>query len=354
MKKFFLRISIIIAVLLAAYFIWSHTGRATEKETGWSKLPEFKARFEYVEVGVDSDKGNVIGIQPFLTATSYSTAFNFEVSLRFYFEQLRRENKLTDKSIVVLPEYIGTWLVAANEKEKIYKQETIEQAMTTMVRSNLFGFLYGYLKSSAKNKWKYAVFHLKAEKMAKQYQQVFSTLAKEYKCMIVAGSILLPDASTDNKGNLQIRQGAPLYNTSVVFDSNGTIIQPLVKKLFPVKDEEEFTANADSNQKSLFQTKAGKMGLLIGADSWHKQSYKHITTADFLVNPSFSDKDSIQLRSMVKQAKEVHILQGMNVFFTGSLWDMKPEGKVLIFQNDSTTVLPASVGKGRIVNLFLK
>lgn len=386
MKKIFIRIAIIIAVILSAYFVWSFTGRAKEKETGWSKLPEFKARFEYVEVGADSGKGNIIGIQPYLTASSYSTAFNFEVSLRFYFEQLKRENKLTDKSIVVLPEYIGTWLVAANEKETIYKQETIEKAMTTMVRSNLFSFLYGYLKSPAKDKSKYAIFHLKAEKMAKQYQQVFSTLAKEYKCTIVAGSIALPDASIKSNGDLQIKQGAPIYNTSVVFGNDGKILPPLIKKRFPIEDEQGFTAAADTSQQPVITTKAGKMAVVICADSWYPQAYINLTNkADFIVVPSLGDKDSGWLAawkgyngfkapadvdttdykkisagdawlkySMTKRAATANIHQGMNVFFTGSLWDMKPEGRVLILQNDSTTVLPASVGKGRIVNLYLQ
>ncbi|HLP39029.1 carbon-nitrogen hydrolase family protein [Lacibacter sp.] len=385
MKKFFIRIAIIIAVLLSAYFIWSFTGRAKEKETGWSKLPEFKARFEYVEAGIDSGKGNIIGIQPYLTATSYSTAFNFEVSLRFYFEQLKRENKLNDKSIVVLPEYIGTWLVAANEKETIYKQETIEKAMTTMVRSNLFSFLYGYLKSPAKDKSTYALFHLKAEKMAKQYQQVFSTLAKEYKCTIVAGSIALPDASINSIGNLQIKQGAPVYNTSVVFGNDGAILPPLIKKMFPIDEEQGFTSSADTAQQPVFTTKAGKMAVLICADSWYPQAYSNLTNkADFIVVPSLGGKDSVWLAawkgyngftapadvdttdykkisegdawlkySMNNRAVQANIRQGMNVFFTGSLWDMQPQGRVLILQNDSTTVLPPAVGKGRIVCLWL-
>lgn len=385
MKRFFIRIGIIIAVLLSAYFIWSFTGRAKEKETGWSKLPEFKARFEYVEAGIDSGKGNIIGIQPYLTATSYSTAFNFEISLRFYFEQLKRENKLTDKSIVVLPEYIGTWLVAANEKETIYKQETIEKAMTTMVRSNLFSFLYGYLKSPAKDKWKYALFHLKAEKMAKQYQQVFSTLAKEYKCTIVAGSIALPDASINSIGNLQIKQGAPVYNTSVVFGDDGAIIPPLIKKMFPIDEEQGFTASAATAQQPVFKTKAGRMAVLICADSWYPQAYTRLTNkADLIVVPSLAGNDSAWLApwkgyngftapadvdttdyekisegdawlkySMNKRAVQANIRQGMNVFFTGNLWDMQPQGRVLMLQNDSTTVLPPAVGKGRIVCLWL-
>ena len=386
MKKFFIRIAILMAILFSAYFIWSHTGRATEKETGWSKLPEFKARFEFVEAGVDSGKGNIIGIQPYLTATSYSTAFNFEVSLRFYFEQLKRENKLTEKSIVVLPEYIGTWLVAANEKESIYKQATIEKAMTTMVRSNLFSFFFGYLKSPAKDKSKYAIFHLKAKKMAEQYQHIFSMLAKEYKCMIVAGSIVLPDAFIDVEGKLKVTQGAPIYNTSVVFGNDGKIIAPLIKKMFPIDEEKGFTSPGDTSQQPVIKTNAGNMALLICADSWYPQAYTNLANkADFIVVPSLGSKDSVWLAawkgyngfkapadvdttdykkiseadawlkySMNKRAIQSNIHQGMNVFFTGSLWDMKPEGRVLIFQNDSTTVLPASIGKGRMVNLYLK
>ena len=86
MKKWFLRIGIFLAVVLVVYNIWAMMNRAKEKGTGWSKLPEFKTRFDYIEDGIDSGKGNVIGIQPYLTALNYSTAFNFEISLRFYFE----------------------------------------------------------------------------------------------------------------------------------------------------------------------------------------------------------------------------------------------------------------------------
>lgn len=355
MKKFFLRIAIMLTILISAYFIWSFTGRAKEKETGWSKLPEFKARFEYIEAGIDSNKGNIIGIQPYLTATSYSTAFNFEVSLRFYFEQLKRENKLTDKSIVVLPEYIGTWLVAANEKETIYKQATIEKAMTTIVRSNLFSFLYGYLKSPAKDKSKYAIFDLKAAKMAKQYQKVFSTLAKEYQCTIVAGSIVLPDATVNSNGKLQIKSGDPLYNTSAVFGPDGVLLSPLIKKMFPTKEELDFMSAADTSQQQVITTTAGKIAVLIGDDGWHTPSLKQINNADVLINLAYIHKDSAQLKNNLdKLTADVTIHQAISVFFTGSLWDIKSQGPAFILQNDSTTILPVSIGKGRIVNLYLR
>jgi len=387
MKKWLLRIGIFLTVVLVVYNIWAMMNRAKEHKTGWSKLPEFKTRFEYIEKGIDSGKGNVIGIQPYLTALNYSTAFNFEISLRFYFEQLKRENKLTEKSVVVLPEYIGTWLVAADEKETIYQQTRMNDAMKTIVTSNLFTFFYSYFQSPAKDKTKYAIFQMKAKQMAEQYQQIFSTLAKEYNCTIVAGSIALPDPSIDQKGNIEIKKGGEIFNTSVVFSNNGKIIAPLVRKIFPIDSENGFTQCGSKEQQPIFQTKAGKMAVLICADSWYPEAYTTIANkVDFVVVPSLgAGTDSIWLApwkgyngfkapvdvdttdykkitegdawkkySMGKRAVQSGIHYGLNVFFTGSMWDMNPEGRVLILNNDSLTVLPAAKGKGRIVNLYLK
>lgn len=385
MKKWLLRTTIFFVVVLVVYNIWALMGRAKEQKTGWSRFPEFKTRFELIEAGIDSGKGNMIGIQPYLTALSYSTAFNFEISLRFYFEQLKRENKLTEKSVVVLPEYTGTWLVAANEKEKIYQQATTSNAMTTMITSNLFTFFSSYLQSPAKDKTKYAIFHMKAKQMAKQYQQVFSSLAKEYNCTIVAGSIALPDASINHEGKIEIKKGGEIFNTSVVFGNDGKIIAPLVKKIFPVDSESDFTKAGSKEQQPIFQTKAGKMAVLICADSWYPEAYATIAgKVDFLVVPSLgagtdstwlapwkgyngfkapadvdtadykkiTEADAWKKYSMGKRAVQSDIHEGLNVFFTGTMWDMKQEGRVLILNNDSLTVLPAAKGKGRIVCLW--
>lgn len=386
MKKWLLRIGIFLAVVLIVYYLWSMMGRAKEQVTGWSKLPEFKTRFEYIETGADSGRGSITVIQPYLTALNYSTAFNFEISLRFYFEQLKREHKLTAKSVVVLPEYIGTWLVAADEKEKIYQQTTINDAMKTIVTSNVFSFLYNYIQSPAKDKATYAILQMKAKQMAEQYQHVFSTLAKEYNCTIVAGSIALPDASLSTEAKIIIKKGGSIYNTAVVFGNDGNIIPPLVKKIFPVSSESGFTESGSKEQQPVFQTNAGKMAVLICADSWYPEAYTTIANkVDFVVVPSLGGNDSSWLSpwkgyngfkapadadtadnkkitegdawikySMGKRAVQSNIHYGMNVFFTGSIWDLKPEGRVLMLNNDSLIVLPAAVGKGRIVNLWLK
>lgn len=374
MKRIFLRILLLISIVFAGYFIWSYTGRAAEKEFGWTQWPEFKTRFTYVEAGIDSGKGSIIGIQPYLTAFNYSTAYNFELSLRFYFEQLKREQKLTDKSIVLLPQHIGTWLLIANEKEKIYKKTSMKEAMKTIIASNLFRYSAGYLQSSAKNNTHEIILHLKARKMAKQYQQVFSTLAKAYNCTIVAGSIILPDASINATGELQVSDGGTLYNTTVVFSNSGAILTALIKQR--MNQEADLKQTVDTAQSFLLQTNAGIMAVLLDTDrSPVAFDSSQQNKADFLVLPSFGNKDQTWTKifsefpvsidtanavdptlseNFLKHARSWGIHQGMNVFFTGDIWNVKLAGSVCILQNDSTTVLSPTIGKGRIVTLYLR
>lgn len=285
-----------------------------------------------------------------------------------------------------MPEYIGTCLVAANEKQSIYQQQSKNDAMINLVSSNLFKFMVNYYGAPAKDKIKYALFSQKGEKMAAIYQQEFSTLAKEYNCVIVAGSIPSPDAFINSDGNLKVKTKGEIYNTAVVFGTDVKIIPPLVKKIFPVSDEQGFSACGKADQTPIYSTNAEKMALLICADSWFPKAYPTISgKADFIVIPSFggihsiwnapwdgyngfvapADVDTTEYKkntevdtwikySMSKRTDVANIHYGMNVFFTGNLWDLKPKGKILMLNNDSLIVLAPSVQQGKIVNLFIR
>lgn len=385
MKTFFIFSGVFVLVLLTAYNIWAEMDRVSEQTTASGIVPLYTKGLSYAEFGADSGKGNIIGMQPFLTPANYASASNFKSILRVYFETLKKEQKLNSKSVIVLPEYIGTWLVAANEKREIYKQTTVDAAMTSLVITNLYKFIANYFHAPAKDKVKYALFSMKAKQMCAIYQETFSQLAREYRCTIVAGSIALPDVSIGKDGCLEITSGGPIYNTAVVFGMDGKIIPPLVKKIFPVNDEQEFSACGNTDQRPVYKTPAGKMALLICADSWFPDAYSTIAgKADFVVIPSLGGTDAVWNApwngyngfraprdvdtslyknisegdawikySMGKRAPQSKIHYGMNVFFTGDLWDMKPEGRVLLLSNDSLTVLPPAVRQSRIVNLYL-
>lgn len=375
-----------IATLLGIYCFWAYTGRAREKEYGWKEAPQPKFRIETIQLGTLAGQGNVIALQPYMSTYSYATRFNFETTLRLYFNQMRDEGLLDSTTVVVLPEYIGTWLVVTGEKEAIYAAPTLKDAMRTMRNSNIFSFGWHYLQAGSSDKTAEALFGMKAANMAQLYQEVFTALAKEYQCTLVAGSILLPDAYVNAAGAICIRKGAPLYNTAAVFYANGKVNSLLIKKQFLSTDEQGFTAAAKTAAAPLFRTPAGNMAVLIGADSWHPAAYAALQhRADYLVVPSLAGTDSLwqapwkgyngaqaptdvdtgfygrisegeawQRLSMGTRAPQVGIKQGINAFFTGDLWELHPQGRVLVLQNDSVQVLPAAKGKGRIVNVWLQ
>ncbi len=365
--------------LLLTFFIWKNTGNA--KEDAYANYTHPSQALQ--SFGIKSTR-NVVGIQPYLEAKNYASALSFQNQLALCLSQAKQQNWLQEGTVVVFPEYIGSWLVACHEKEAVYQNAGLNKAMGLIALNNLGTFVSRYLDASeGSDKLKYALFSMKSAEMAQLYQSVFSTLARDFKVCIVAGSIVLEEPSIDHKGLLKTAKGN-LYNTSLVFDTHGNIMQPLVKKIFPVNSEKIFTACGSAATTPIFQTKAGKMGLLICADSWYPEAYKNLAgRCDFVAVPSLGGADSIWTApwngyngfaapadvdkndyqkltegeawakySMGTRAVAAGIPQGINVFFNGKLWDMNPEGRVLVLHNKQLTVLPPSK-QGRIVNLWL-
>lgn len=379
------RVGWILFLALVTYNIWAEMDRAKEKKTGWVSLPDFKTNFELDELGTNTGKGNLVGIQPYLTPRNYSTQFNFFVTLSFYFDQLRRLNLLNDKTVIVLPEYIGTWLVAAREKSSVYADSSMQDACRTLVTSNLYKFSGHYVLAPAGvRKSTYAIFRMKAATMASMYQATFGELAKKYHVTIVAGSIVLPEPVV-KKGKLEIGSGQ-LYNCSAVFAPDGSIFPDLVRKIYPVNKEKEFTRGGNPAELPVFTTAAGRLAVLICADSWYPDLYGNLAgKADLVVVPSLagtekewqqhwkgydggptpadvdksrinqiSEGDAWLQYSMSARAVKAGIHNGLNVFFTGDCWDLKPEGRAIVLQNDSVTVFPPATRKGRIINSWIQ
>lgn len=372
---------VLIIAITVFYYYWSVSDRTAENKLLAAQTPEI----ELVRQGTDSGKGNLVGIQPYLTAQDYSTESRLFSLLDTYMQTLQQAERINPKTIVVFPEYIGTWLVVMHEKHALYEKATINEAMTLMALSNLWQVVYYVVTAPAVNdRIAYGLFAMKAEKVCEAYQSIFSRLAKKYGCTIVAGSVVLPEPYVEN-GELHTRKGE-LFNMTAVFDTNGKIVPPLVKKMYPISAEQGFTCQADTKQMPVFQTPAGRLAVLICADSWYPQAYENLAgKADLIAVPSLADTDSAWRSawsgyngfaapadvdtsdyrrisegqawakySMSKRAPRVGIKRGINVFFTGNIWDMHPEGRMLMLQNDSLYVLEPAIRKGRIVNMWLQ
>jgi hypothetical protein len=113
MKKNFKTILLIFLVLVGGYLIWSSTNKGTGQQ------PIFK--IDVVEsYGDSTGKGNVLGVQAFMTPIDYASEANFRQKIEFYLIEAKKNKWLiSKKTIVVFPEYIGTFLLLSTKK-KIY------------------------------------------------------------------------------------------------------------------------------------------------------------------------------------------------------------------------------------------
>lgn len=378
-KKVALILSLI--VISGAYLYFSNSDRIKSIEQIYPRY----VLSDIEQFGNNSGKGNIIALSPYLHTYDFSSQQAFENMMRYYLNFAQQKHLLNDSTIIALPEYIGTWLVVLNEKANMYDDTSVNDAMKTMVYSNLFSFAKAYLHASGKEKEKEAIFRMKAEKMATAYQQTFSTLAKEFNVSIVAGSIVLPDPEI-KEGKLVIRPNGKLFNISVVYDNKGKALLPLIKKAYPINNELGFTCKAPIHQ-SVFTLPLGNIGVLICADSWYPDCYQSLKDKSIkaIISPSFvsesnawqtpwkgyeyatprdintadknsiTEKDAWKKYAVVARAQSAGIPYAVNVFLRGNFWNIGSDGNTLLRLHDSIFESKNHIEKtGSLVNLWIE
>ena len=278
-KLFYFITAIVLTVVL--YFTWACTGKLTGSGAG------YQGKVDIEEFGVDSGRGNIVSIQPYMLPGDYVSEQSFCNTLDNYLKKAQKKGWLKKNTIVSFPEYLGTWLVVAGEKKGVFEAKTVNAAMQTMVLSNLFSFIPEYFRAKANDKSAAALFRMKSKQMASIYNEAFSSLARLYSVTIVAGSIVLPEPEIKD-GVLSVHDGN-LYNVSVVYRPDGKAEDKLIKKAFPVAHELAFTCKAEAEDIPVYNTPAGKMAVLICADSWYAPCYKNASAqnVDFVIVPSY-------------------------------------------------------------------
>lgn len=230
---------------------------------------------------------HLVAIQPWMRTRDYRSATTLEHRLAGYFDAALDAGLLTPGSIVVLPEHVGTWLVAADAPGASFSATTTTGAMTHLILANPLPFAVALARSGETDRLAAAVFRMRGDRMARDYQRVFGRLAERYGVTLVGGSIVLPDPEVRD-GRLRARPG-PLYNVAAVFHPDGRIDPQLVLKVHPIPDEAGFTAAAPADRLPVFDTAAGRLGVLICADSWHPDVYATLDrqSVDLVAVPAF-------------------------------------------------------------------
>jgi predicted amidohydrolase len=334
---------------------------------------------EFVELGAESQRGNLLGIQPVVSERDYATDEAFFSKLDSYMRQAAARAWLGPLTIVVWPEYLSTGLASTGEKSAA----TFAGTMQNVALAHLPRFAKALLTSHAKNRRNAAVFHTQGQAMARRYQAAFSRLARQYAVTVVGGSILLP-APLVQAGQVRAGRG-PLQNVSAVFRPDGTAYPFLARKSFPTAGEQEFVCAGSAAETRIFETPAGRLGVLVCADSWYPEPYAALRDAgvELLAVPSFisstglwdqpwagynghavpADVDPADIGRLTegqawrKYALTGRIAQsgarhGLNVFLRGTLWDIVADSGTAIAISGSQ-VREAGRAGGALLNLWL-
>ena len=332
--------------------------------------------------GIPGDSGNLLGIQPELFAHDYRSPAQLRRKLAAYLDKARAEGLLNSKTVVVLPEHIGTWLVASGEKIQVYEASSVTGAMAWLAASNPLQLLRALPKAKGDDRLADALFRMKGEQMAADYQALFGSLAKDYGVTVVAGSIVLAEPRVEN-GVLLTGDG-PLYNVSQVFAADGAPLGQPQRKVVPIIDEQGFTAAAPVGALQVVDTPAGRLGVLVCADSWFPENYRALAgkEVDLLAVPAFltgngswekpwggyngaptpadvqlkagelSEGDAWQTMAMAGRINQSGAQAGITVFMRGQLWDMGSSGHSLIADQAGHQLADDDHG-ARLINKWL-
>ncbi|MHA6288124.1 nitrilase-related carbon-nitrogen hydrolase [Maricaulis sp. CAU 1757] len=244
-------------------------------------------------VRVSGDGPFLVAIQPWMSERHYQSPAHLMGHLDRYMATALNAGALVPGSVVVFPEHIGTWLVATGAPRRSFTARTSSEAMAWLAAASPVRFATAWLASSERDRMAAALFRMEADVMARDYQAVFSALAERYRVTVVAGSIVLPEPRVEN-GVLQAGDG-PLYNVSAVFHADGRIDDQLVRKVHPIPSEAGFTAAATVADLPVFDTPAGRLGVLVCADSWHPDVYQRLAAggAELVAVPAFLQADEV-------------------------------------------------------------
>lgn len=340
---------------------------------------------EVSEHGEDRGNGNLLALQAWMQPRDYESEAALFARLDALLEEADGRGMLGPRTVVVLPEYVGAWLVAEGESDDTFRAATTTDAMGNVVLAHPAEWIGALLSAPAEDGVTYATFHAKAARMAEVYQRVMSRLAKERSVTLVAGSILLPEPSVDD-GVIEMTHGGALQNASFVFGADGALLGPAVIKSFPTEDEQAFLTAGDPSELPVFDTPAGRLGVLVCADSWFPAAWRALDDggAELVAVPVFvagegawdepwrgysghdepDDVDEADLGTLTEgEAWHKYALPGrlsstgaragITAPLRGALWDLASDGRSLLALPDDSVAQGPRYDGPALVNLWL-
>ena len=371
------RLFVTVLLILIIYFTWAYFGR------GVSHSYKYKPIAVAHEFNKPGNHGNIVAIQSHMTTWDYVGAEAFLQKLDYYLEAAQMQGWINQKTIVVFPEHIGTWLVASGEKEFVYTSQTIDEASRKVIMSNLLPYAQTYYRSEETDRERAALFKMKAPAMLRAYQYAFSKLAKKYEVAIIAGSIVLPEPVVED-GKIVLTKG-PLKNVTATFNPDGSANALLFYKRYLGPLEREFMLSAQ--ERPVMLSAVGNIGVLTCTDSWYSEIYEELAEVNtrIVVVPAcaigndrwssiWDNKNGAGARTRkgigteldegltyeeawhrnsFEQAIDFGISNAIAVFLRGELWDLDSQGQTFAMVNGELLIPEHTEPGGGVFNMWL-
>lgn len=301
-----------------------------------------------LDQGRPSARGNLLGIQPELVSSDYQSLARLRLKLAAYLDHARELGLINARTVVVLPEHIGTWLLAVGEKDELYQARDRQQALRWLAVSNPLSFTRALLTAKGDARLQDAMIRSKAPAMARDYQQLFGGLARDYGVTLVAGSIVLPEPRVE-LGRLKVASG-PLYNVSLVFDSAGHPIGQPQRQT----QGDHVVAAAPTSQLQVLDTPAGRLGVLIGSDAQDNERHRLLAErkAELLALPTSKQASPEQAQNLAERLQRHGLHAAIAVQLRGRLWGAAAQPRSLVVEPGLPLFGDARSG-AQLVNLWL-
>ena len=167
--------------------------------------------------------------------------------------------------MVVLPEHIGTWLVAVGEKRKVFAARDLAEARIWLGLSHPLELLRALFANQGTARFSDALLRMKARQMADDYQSLFGGLAEDLRR---EHSRRLHRAARPAWSTACCRSVMARCTTSAWCSAATACRSASRSARYCRTARDSFTAAASDQALQVVTTPAGRLGVLIGTDNW--------------------------------------------------------------------------------------
>lgn len=217
---------------------------------------------------MSSKNKTIVAVQWQLNEADYKSIGKFRDKLNYIMDEAAKERK--SDLLVAFPEDIVTFGILTELMLAEISTSDLKMALEAYVKRNFLGLLGPKLKMG---NWVPAIF-LRCKNLMEEYFATFKQAAKDYNCLIVAGSGL-------------IAEGRALYNESRGYDPGGIGVIQRKIHLIPLEDKEGLGLTpAPIDNIFCWGTNFGQIAITICFDGFQKAVIDKVAGADIIVQPS--------------------------------------------------------------------